>query len=117
MRSHTLTLYNSLGEVERRAAFKRRVFEGRLEYVSESGEERALVIIPDVEGFVPPESFVGDGWTLRDGDLIAVGESAIEVPPSSAADLDAAFEVHRIVGYSASTLFGGRIHHLEVNCA
>jgi hypothetical protein len=120
---HVVTLYNALGEVDRRATYARTVIFGvRIEessgaVASMSGADSTdgvLVFIPGrTPGFVAPEDYRGDGWTLREGDLLVVGECDSDIPPVSLAQLEKTREVYRIKGFETMRL-GERIHHWEV---
>jgi hypothetical protein len=116
MRSNRVTLYNSLGEVDRREAYKRTVLDARIERGSGQDSGKVTLFVPSTSGYVVPEAFAGTGFTFAEGDLIAVGESAIEIPTGTVAQLEAAFEVLRVTGHEAIELFG-RTHHFEVSCA
>lgn len=115
---HTVTVYNVLPEVERQAAYRRTVLEG-VTVEERSGAVAALngststdglmLFIPgDVDGYVAPGAFDStSGWTLRAGDVVAVG-----VGPTDAPDLGAE-RTYRITGVER---FDGRhsIDHFEV---
>lgn len=136
MRSHTVTVYNELPEANRKAAYQRTVIAGvRLE--ERSGAVAALngkvassgmvAYIPgNVAGYKSPEAWAGLagsqyavpsdalGWTLRDGDLLVVGECPSDIPPLSVAELERTWRVYRITGVQTMTLRNGRVHHWEV---
>lgn len=112
-----VTLYNSLGEVDRRVSYKRTVLEGvRIEQVvGKMKRTDPSLFIPKPEGFVEPIAFEGEGWTLQEGDLVVAGISSIEIPDDTVADLEAAHHVYRVVGHSMLKL--GRRLSLDVGLA
>jgi hypothetical protein len=124
MRAHTITIYNSIGEVDRRAAYTRTVLEGvRVEESSgavaamsgASSTDGITVFIPgSTPGFEPPETYAGAGWTLREGDLCVVGTCTSDIPPVAVSEIEATREVYRIKGVKTLRLSGERVHHWEV---
>lgn len=125
MRAHTVTLYNALGEVDRHATYARTVLAGvRVQessgaVASLSGKvstDGVLVFIPgDTAGFVEPEAYTGEGWTLREDDLLVIGECDSDVPPATVQQLEATREVYRLTGYRTCTgAARGSVHHWEV---
>lgn len=125
--SHVVTIYNALGEVERRATYSRTVLEGvRVERRSgavaglagQTATDGLLVFVPGTAaGFVEPEMFAGEGWTLREGDLIVVGDCDLDIPPNRVAELEATREVYRIKGFETHDGRHGGVHHREVAAA
>ena len=126
MRSHTVTVYNALGEIDRVAAYRRTVLEGvRVEERSgavatmqgRSSTDGVMVYIPGtVAGFVDSRDYDGDeGWTLRAGDFIAIGECELDLPPATVPMLEADSHVFRITGVEPLTDRRGRVHHWEVS--
>lgn len=118
-RSDTITVYNATGEVDRRAVHRATVVFGV--HVEESSAAVATmtgrqsadgvwVSIPSyAPGYVDPLQFDGQsGWTLRDGDYIAIGEA-----PATLADAKLATNVYRIKGVEVFRM-RGRVHHIEV---
>lgn len=124
MRAHTVTIYNALGEVNRHATYARTVLDGvRVEETSgavasaqgRTSTDGVLVFIPGaIPGFVAPEAYAGIGWTLREGDLIVIGEETADIPPSSIADIEARREVYHVIDFETLRLRGDRVHHWEV---
>jgi len=118
MRASAVTIYNSLGEVDRVLSYRRTVLAGaRVETtegmelgtvsVSRPADDVTLYIPGKVTGYVAPEDFDGEGWTLREGDLVAVGEGP-DTPPET---------TYRIKKVHEMTLWGGRVHHWQVELA
>ncbi len=124
MRAHTVTIYNLLGEIDRHAAYSRTVLVGvRVEETSgavasaqgRTSTDGVLVFIPGgMPGFIEPEAFAGDGWTLRDGDLLVVGDCALDIPPNSITDIEKVREVYHVTGFETLRLRGNRVHHWGV---
>jgi hypothetical protein len=122
--AHTVTLYNALGEVDRRATYARTVLAGvRVEAKSgavasmagSTSTDGLLVFIPGaIGGYVEPEVYVGQGWTLREGDLLVVGECTSDIPPVAVTQLEATREVYRIKGFETLRLRDEHVHHWEV---
>lgn len=115
LRAGAVTVYNALGEIDGRRAWRRTVLDGvRIETVE--GIDAGLVPRPDVKasvyihgqmrGYAEPEAFGGtEGWTLREGDSVVSGEGPAE-PPRDAL---------RILRVHTLTLFGTRVHHRQVD--
>lgn len=122
--SHAVTIYNALGEVERRATYARTVLDGvRVERRSgavagltgQTATDGLLVFVPGTTpGFIEPEAFAGVGWTLREGDLIVVGECDLDIPPNRVVDIEATREVYRVKGFERHDDRHGVAHHYEV---
>lgn len=120
----TVTLYNALGETDRRATYGRTVLE-RVRVQESSGAVAALagsvstdgltVFIPGgTSGYVAPEVYVGTGWTLREDDLLVVGECTSDIPPVTVQQLEASREVYRITGIETLSVWARGVHHWEV---
>ena len=125
MHTHTVTLYNSLGEVDRKATFQRTVLRGvRVERKSgavatmngQLSTDGLMVYIPPMTLYVEPEGYDGEGWTLRPGDLLTVDESTTEIPTGTVAQVEAVREVFRITGVQRCDFTSG-LHHFEVAAA
>ena len=112
----TVTVYNVLPEVDRTATWRRTVLMGVATEIksaaaaslrgSRSADGLAVVIPGDTCGYVAPDEFDGThGWTLRPGDIIAVGEVASATPPK--------VDTYRVTGIEARAM-RGRLHHIEV---
>lgn len=100
----TVTLYNHLGETERRAAYRRTVLRGvRFDPVTGAMKDSSTTLfIQRPDGYTA--TLEDEGWTLQVGDLVVAGESDIEIPDSTVTDLEAAYEVYRIVGFAPLAL-------------
>ena len=117
MYPHTVTLYNRLPEVARVAAWRRTVLAGvRVEeksgavasLIGSTSTDGVLVFIPGgIGGYVAPEAFTNTGWTLREGDVLVVGEHTAAAPDETAS------ETYRIKGVETLRL-RSRVHHWEV---
>lgn len=59
--------------------------------VSPSGSVRVQVAEADAAGYVPPASWSGDGWTLRPGDRVLLGELRYSGPYEGLLEAMAAF--------------------------
>lgn len=123
MYPHTVTLWNKVGEIDRKASWQRRTFDGvhweetRGASTGTSGEaskDETLVLIPAVfSGYVDPEKLTdgrtlgGAEWTMRKGDRMAFGDLLDQQPPTTAC----------VVTKARPVLLGRSIHHFEVSCS
>jgi hypothetical protein len=124
MRAHTVTLYNSLGEADRQMTYARTVLTGvRVEESSgavaslagkASTDGITLYIPGSTPGYVEPTAYAGSGWTLKDGDIIAIGDAGSDIPPGTVQELAGLCRVYRIKGVERFSLRGDRVHHWEV---
>lgn len=140
MRTDTVTLYNALGEVERRAAYRRTVLSGvRAEETSgavatmqgRTSTDGLMLFVPGgMAGYVEPQDFVASplaspygvpapegSWTIREGDLVAAGVCELELPPATISQLEQGRRVYRVTGVEALKDRRGRIRHLEVSAS
>lgn len=112
---HTVTVYNRLGEDGRSEKWTHTVIHGvRIE--PRRGASRAVggdrsldsvkVFIPgSIRGYVSPESFCGEGWTLRERDVLV--EGACDSPSPSGVK----YPITYVDSFSRSS---SRVHHFEV---
>lgn len=114
--SHKVTLWMDLGEdpVTYKRTWARRVIVCRAEEKSGSvasmngsvSTDGLALFIPPQPGYVDPDSFTEEGWTLRDGDSAQVGVSEDTTPPAGSC---------RLTGVIKCCLHGDRVHHWEVS--
>lgn len=114
MYPHSITLWTALGEVDRKATWKRTFIEecraedksGAFRKVGgDQSADSANVIIPNPADFTLPDVFDGSGWTLREGDRIARGDVQAAEPPSNA----------WAVQWAEPIYLDEEIHHIEVS--
>jgi hypothetical protein len=124
---HTVTLYNATGEdAQGRATYHRTVLSGtRVERRSgalatlngsQAGDGTVLYVPGWTSGYVEPRAFSAAGWTLRPGDVFAIGICPDEVPAGATMrEVQASYETHTITGIERlDRPYSARVHHFEV---
>jgi len=117
-----VTLYNALGEDDdgvmqwARTVLHGVVFERKSGAVASvrggtSTGGLMLYIPATLGGYVEPHEYAGAGWTLRDGDMVAIGEQSAASPH----DVTARRDVYKITGSEPMLDLRGVLDHFEVS--
>lgn len=116
-----ITIYNRVyDKAQRLYTYKRTVVEGcwwfGQQHVSVDsdgvhGADTYTVRIPNTEGYVPPESYTGEGWTITEDDYIVRGITKTEITKPAELEKERR-KVMKVTGWNDDRF--GTVPHIKV---